>query len=128
IWSRPQYVWIHFDNIGSWSTGNFIIGTRKTADHVIYTFLIPVFVVGEWDVKMPTGLVEFKPEKPFVAKGFGLADLIPSLGLGKIGKFLVIGLIGFILLFLLGGIFPPVMTIFKSILNRIVSIFKPKIS
>lgn len=121
MWNQSQYVWVHFDNIGSWKSGNILTGTRKFADYVDATFILPIFVVGEWDVRMPSDLVKWIPQKPLEVKGFGFGDLIPDFKLGMMGKVLSGGVGVFIIILILSFFFPPLMQIINLILNGLVT-------
>ena len=105
IWDREQYVWIHIDNIGSWTRWEGLWeGKTKSADTIDYTFILPLFVIGNWDIKMPAGLTQWQPQAPVKDRGFGLIDLFPGFGFGDIGKYASLGfsvLLGIVLLFVL---------------------------
>lgn len=116
IWNQAQYAWIHFDNIGSWKTGKFLGAKRKFADYMDATFILPIFVIGEWEVRMPSDLVKWKPLPSPVIEQPGLLDrLIPDLHLGIFGRLLSGGMGAFLILLVLSMFFPPVLQIVNVI-------------
>lgn len=92
FWNKPYYIRLYFNNIGSWREG--FLGNRKFDDQVTFTFLMPVFVLGSWDIIPPSEIIpEWDPPKPYFRK-FRLKNLLPGWGLGSFGK--IISLIGLI--------------------------------
>jgi hypothetical protein len=99
FWNKPYFIRLYFNNIGSWREG--FLGNRKFDDQVTFTFLMPVFVLGSWDIIPPSDIIpEWDPPKPYFRE-FSLKNLIPAWGLGTFGKFLsLIGLIVIVLIIL----------------------------
>jgi len=125
IWNKPFYIQIFFNNIGSWKEGWFL-NSRKFDDQVTFHFLMPVFVVGRWDVIPPSEIIpKWVPPKPYYEE-FTLGSLFPSWGLGFLGKLfsgsalLVVGII------VLALFFPSVLSVVNAVLARIASIIGPR--
>ncbi len=97
IWNKPYYVNLFFNNLGSWRSG--IFNQNQFHDQVTYEFLMPIFVVGSWDVIAPQEILpEWNPPEPFIKK-FSIKNFLPfwKLGLfGKIGSILILGLVLFL--------------------------------
>lgn len=108
IWNQPVYIGIHFNNIGSWREGLFKLG-RQYDDQVTYTFLVPLFVAGSWDIAMPA-VPKWEPPEPYVRAGLSLGSLLPSWGIGKPGRWLsgliLIGIAFCVLLVVIPGLGP----------------------
>jgi hypothetical protein len=104
FWNKPYFIRLYFNNIGSWREG--FLGNRKFDDQVTFTFLMPVFVLGSWDITPPSDIIpEWDPPKPYFRE-FSLKNLMPGWGLGTFGKILsLIGLIAIIFI-LLPVLFP----------------------
>ncbi|RMG26470.1 MAG: hypothetical protein D6730_09085 [Bacteroidetes bacterium] len=118
FWNRAYYVDIFFNNIGSWKEN---LGLRKYADQVTFTFVMPILVKGSWDIRAPNEIIpDFEPPEAYNYQ-FSLANLIPDLGIPKIGKIIFLILAGFILLVVLGTFVAPV----ANFINRIVKLFTP---
>lgn len=90
IWNKKYYVKLYSANIGSRQKGFF--GTKKFDEQVEYTFLMPLLVVGSWDIQIPSEILpEMEVPKPYY-KSMSIKNLFPKWGLG-IGKWLSSGLI-----------------------------------
>jgi hypothetical protein len=103
IWNKPYYIDISFNNLGTWRSGLF--KQNQFHDQVGFKFLMPLFVVGTWDVIAPQEILpEWAPPEPFVKK-FSLRNILPFGDMGFGGKLvsivLLIGLllVGFTILF-----------------------------
>jgi hypothetical protein len=124
LFNNPKYSIIHIVNIGSWNRGDFLKGKRKWADQITVRFVIHAFVVGEWKVKRPH-LIDLVPPDQFkIETPSLLSRLLPSFGLGKIGKFLSAAGLILLGLFILAFIFPPVMFILNRVFKVISRLFK----
>jgi len=111
FWNKPYFIRLFFNNIGSWREG--FLGNRKFDDQVTFTFLMPVFVLGSWDIIPPNEIIpEWDPPEPYF-KEFKLKNLLPQWGMGKFGRILsIVGM--FVLIFILLRVFFPV---FSSVLK-----------
>lgn len=97
IWNRDFFVKLYLKNFGSWKEG--FLGNRKFDDQLNYTFIMPVLVEGSWDVHAPYEIIpEWSPPEPYIREGI---KLLPEWGLGKVGRFLSMGLIGALLVMLI---------------------------
>jgi len=113
FWNKPYYIRIFFNNIGSWKNWS---GTRKYDDQVTFSFLMPIFVIGSWDVIPPKEIIpEWDPPEPYTKDFF--QNILPSFGLKTFGKILSGLGWAFVLIILIPLIFP-------SVLNIIAKIFK----
>jgi len=84
IWNKPYYVKLFFNNLGTWRSG--IFNQKEYHDQVNYRFLMPVFVVGSWDVIVPQEILpEWDPPKPYVRK-WRMINLLPFWNNGILGK------------------------------------------
>lgn len=116
IWNKPYYVKLFFNNLGTWRSGLF--NQNQFHDQVSYSFLMPVFVVGSWDVIAPQqALSEWDPPKPFVRE-FSIKNLLPAWHLGWGGKFAGLLLIGIIAVIALLMIFPGLLPVLILKLKR----------
>lgn len=98
IWNKPYYMKLHFTNLGTWRTG--LVNQNKFHDQVTYSFLMPVFVVGSWDVIAPQEVLpKWDPPAPYIKK-FSVTTLLPFWAKGVLGK--IVGLALVILLILIG--------------------------
>jgi len=80
IWNKKYYIKLYSKNIGSRQTGFF--GQKKFDEQVEYTFILPLLVVGSWDVQMPWDVMpEMEAPKPYY-KNFSIKNLLPKWGLG----------------------------------------------
>jgi hypothetical protein len=116
IWNKPYYIKLHFNNLGTWRSGLF--DQNQYHDQVNYKFLMPVFVVGSWDVIAPQEILpEWNPPKPFIKK-ISLKNLLPFGDLGFGGKLLssvlLIGVIFIGVILLFPGIIPILKNLFKQ--------------
>ncbi|MEJ5315963.1 MAG: hypothetical protein WHS63_03065 [Tenuifilum sp.] len=85
IWNRKYYFKIHSKNIGARKTG--ILWNAKTFDEQIeFTFLLPLLVVGNWDVQLPWEVIPTMEAPQPYYKSFSIKNLLPDWGLGGIGK------------------------------------------
>lgn len=102
IWNKPYFIKLFFNNIGTWRSGLF--NQNQFHDQVSYSFLMPIFVVGSWDVIIPQELLpEWNPPKTYTKK-FTLKNLIPFWGkgvFGKVGGFILFTSVILILIFIL---------------------------
>jgi hypothetical protein len=95
IWNKPYYVKLFFNNLGTWRSGFF--NQNEFHDQVSYTFLMPVFVVGSWDVIVPQEIVpEWDPPKAYVKK-ISWLNFLPFWNFGIPGKVGTVLLILFII-------------------------------
>lgn len=80
IWNKKYYVKLYSANIGSRQKGLF--GTKKFDEQVEYTFLMPLFIVGSWDIQLPSDILpEMEAPKPYY-RSFSLKNLLPKWGIG----------------------------------------------
>ena len=92
FWNKPFYIRLFFNNIGSWKEGFF--GDRKYDDQVTFKFLMPIFVIGSWDIIPPKDIIpEWDPPKPYFRDFF--KNILPTFGLNIFGK--VISAVGWVL-------------------------------
>lgn len=112
FWNKSYYMRIFFNNIGSWKESLF--GARKYDDQITFSFLMPIFVIGSWDIIPPKEIIpEWNPPKPYFKDFF--SNLIPSFGLKGIGKFLsIIGWVA-VIVTVLPLIIPSIPNIIKKI-------------
>ncbi len=112
FWNKPYYFRLYFNNIGSWREG--FLGNRKFDDQVTFTFLMPVFVLGSWDIIPPSDMIpEWDPPKPYFRE-FSLKNLIPAWGMGTFGKILsLIAIIAGIIILL--QVLFPALRVFRKI-------------
>jgi len=120
LFNRDKYALVHLANIGSWKRGNVFTGTRKWADQITARFVIHAFVVGDWEIKRPAITTELAPrQQPRVETRSLVARLLPSFGLGLLGRSLSgIGAV-LIAVFVLALLFPPILTIVNTVLEAI---------
>ncbi len=115
FWNKPYFIRLFFNNIGSWREG--FLGNRKFDDQVTFTFLMPVFVLGSWDIIPPNEIIpEWDPPAPYF-KEFKLKNLLPQWGIGRFGRILSIAgmlVLIFILLRVFFPVFSSVLKIFRS--------------
>jgi hypothetical protein len=125
IWNKPFYIKIFFNNIGSWKEGWFL-NWRKFDDQVTFHFLMPVFVVGSWDVIVPSEIIpKWDPPKPYYDE-FTLGSLFPSWGLGFLGKLFSGGAMVLVLIVLLALLFPSVLSLVNAVIARVAAIIHPR--
>ena len=75
---------LFFNNLGSWRSGVF--NQDQYHDQVRYSFLMPVFVVGSWNVIPPQEILpEWDPPEPYIKK-ISLKKLPAVLEDGRCGK------------------------------------------
>lgn len=118
IWNKPIYAELAFSNFGTYK--KFLAQGRD--DKISFDFIMPLFVRGSWDIKIPTEIVpEYKPTEPYHRKLFDF--LVPKWGLKGFGRsistviYLVIGIIA------LSAFFPAIL---QNIISGILGIFRRK--
>ena len=117
IWNKPYYIKLFFNNLGSWRSGLF--NQNQYHDQVRYTFLMPVFVVGSWDVVMPQELLpEWDPPEPYIRK-ISFKNFLPFWKLGFIGKLVSIIVIAGIVLIAFILIFPGAAMLIKGFFSKL---------
>ncbi len=117
IWSKPYYIKLFFDNLGSWRGG--FLGGNQYHDQVRYSFLMPVFVVGSWDVIVPQEILpEWNPPEPYIKK-ISLKNFLPFWKMGFIGKIISIAIVAGIVLIGSFIVFPGVGMLVKGLLNKL---------
>lgn len=98
IWNKPYYARLYSRNIGSRQKGFF--GQKKFDEQVEYTFLLPLLVVGSWDVQLPWDVMpEMQAPVPY-SRGFNLKNLFPEWGI-KSGGWISAGLLVAVVVLLL---------------------------
>jgi hypothetical protein len=118
FWNKPFYIRIFFNNIGSWKEG--FAGNRKYDDQVTYSFIMPVFVIGSWDIIPPSGIIpEWTANKPFFRE-FRLKNLVPAWGLGAFGRFFSIMALVVVLIMVVPGVLP----VFGTIIGKLFALFR----
>ncbi|MHC1705373.1 MAG: hypothetical protein AB9846_15815 [Tenuifilaceae bacterium] len=102
IWNKPYYVKLFFNNLGAWRSG--IFNQNHFHDQVSYSFLMPIFVVGSWDVIIPQEILpNWDPPKPYIKK-VTLKNLLPFWNsgiLGKLGSIIIVVLLVFLGIFII---------------------------
>lgn len=112
IWNKPYYLKLFFNNLGSWRSGLF--NQNQFHDQVNYSFLMPVFVVGSWDVIVPQEILpEWNPPKAYVRK-ITFKNFIPFWNAGILGRFASFLLMGLILFLAFPVFFKGLWTIWKK--------------
>ncbi|MFZ5939825.1 MAG: hypothetical protein ACOYXB_04555 [Bacteroidota bacterium] len=96
IWNKPYYIKLFFNNLGTWRSG--IVNQNVFHDQVTYRFIMPVFVVGSWDVIAPQEILPgWNPPEPYIRK-VTLKSFLPFGNLGFGGKLvswlLILGIAG----------------------------------
>ena len=85
IWNKEYFIKLYSANIGSRQKGLF--GTKKFDEQVEYTFLMPLFVVGSWDIQIPAEVLpEMEAPKPYY-KSLSIRNFLPKWGL-SFGKWI----------------------------------------
>jgi len=113
IWNKPYYIKLFFNNLGTWRSGLF--NQNEFHDQVYYSFLMPVFVVGSWDVIVPQEVLpKWDPPKPFIKK-ITIKNFLPFWKMGILGKMGSIILVLIILSLVLFKFFPGLLSIIKKI-------------
>ncbi len=103
IWDRPYYIRLSSKNIGS---RNKLTAIKGRDDMITMEFLMPLFVVGDLEVTIPSELMaEWNPPDPW-NKSFSLKNLLPEWGLSGFGKFFSGILIGGIVFLILIAVTP----------------------
>ena len=113
IWNKPYYLKLYFNNLGTWRNG--IFSQNEYHDQVIYKFVMPIFVVGSWDIIAPQEILpDWLPPEPYIRK-ITLKNFLPFWNLGFIGK--TASIIFVISLIFIGShlIFPSIITSIKRI-------------
>lgn len=112
IWNKPYYVDIKFNNLGTWRSGWF--NENQFHDQVGFKFLMPLFVVGTWDIIAPQEILpEWAPPEPYIKK-FSFRNLLPFGDMGFGGKLVSLVLLFGLLFFGFTILFPG----FISFLNK----------
>lgn len=116
IWNKPYYLKLYFNNLGTWRSGLF--NQNEYHDQVNYKFLMPVFVVGSWDIIAPQEILPtWDPPEPYIRK-FSLKSLLPFGEMGIFGKLIsVIIIIGIVLI--------GITIIFPMLIPALIKIIKP---
>ncbi|MDI3525844.1 MAG: hypothetical protein PWR03_27 [Tenuifilum sp.] len=85
IWNRKYYIKLHSKNIGARQTG--ILWNKKSFDEQLeFSFLLPLLVVGSWDVQLPWDVIpEMEAPQPYY-RSFSIKNLFPDWGIGGLGK------------------------------------------
>jgi hypothetical protein len=113
IWNKPYYVKLFFNNLGTWRSGLF--NQNHFHDQVSYSFLMPVFVVGSWDIISPQEVLpKWDPPKPYIKK-FTIKNLLPFWNSGILGKIGSGVVVLFILIFGAAIFFPNILILVKRI-------------
>lgn len=119
IWNKPYYIKLFFNNLGTWRSG--IFNQNQFHDQVSYSFLMPVFVVGSWDVIAPQEVMAaWNPPQPYV-RTFTFKNLLPMWNMGwagKIGGILLIGSIGVIVVLIIFPSLIPLLGYFNTKVRR----------
>ena len=119
IWNKPYYIKLFFNNLGSWRSGVF--NQYQYHDQVSYSFLMPVFVVGSWDVIVPGEILpEWDPPEPYIRK-ISFKNFLPFWNMGFMGKLLSVIVIAGLVVLALTLVFPGAVTIIRGVFF---SIFK----
>jgi len=112
FWNKPFYIRLFFNNIGSWKERWY--APRKYDDQVTFSFLMPVFVIGSWDIIPPKEIIpEWTPPKPYYKDFF--KNIFPTFGLKNLGKILAIAGWIIVLVLVLPMIFPALSNLFGKI-------------
>lgn len=115
IWNKPYYVKLFFNNLGTWRSGLF--NQNQFHDQVSYSFLMPLFVVGSWDVIAPQEVLPaWNPPQQFVKK-FTLKNLLPLWNMGWPGKITGLLLLGLMAVIVLVIIFPPLLPLIGRMIS-----------
>lgn len=115
MWNKPYYMKLFFNNLGTWRSGLF--QQNKFHDQVNYKFLMPVFVVGSWDIIAPQELLpEWDPPLPFIKK-ITLKNLLPFSNMGFVGK--LMGTLFLLVIVVIGS-----MVFFPGIVSALLRMFK----
>ena len=116
IWNKPYYLKLYFNNLGTWRSGLF--NQNQYHDQVNYKFLMPVFVVGSWDIIAPQEILPtWDPPEPYIKK-FSLRNLLPFGEMGFFGKFISV-------IMIIGIAFIGITLIFPLLIPTLIKIFKP---
>lgn len=104
IWNKPYYIKLFFNNLGSWRDGVF--NQNQYHDQVRYSFLMPVFVVGSWDVIAPREILpKWDPPEPYIRK-LSFKNFLPFWNMGFPGKLASIIVVAGIIIMALIIVFP----------------------
>jgi|GEM_PF-465116 len=129
IWDKPYYMKIHFDNIGSWQESRWWWVEREYDDQVTYKFIMPIFVMGSWDIVPPQEIIPtWEPPEPFIKHGFHLSDLLPEWGLGKMGKYISATLFSLIFVVVLLILFPALLPLIIRVFFAFIRLVKKGIT
>lgn len=106
IWNKEYFIKLYSANIGARQKGLF--GTKKFDEQVEYTFLMPLFIVGNWDIQIPADILsEMEAPKPYY-KSLSIKNLLPKWGI-SFGKWLSSGIIMIIFFLILIYLFPSIL-------------------
>ncbi|MCB0374706.1 MAG: hypothetical protein KDD04_02180 [Sinomicrobium sp.] len=115
IWNKPYYIKLFFNNLGSWRSGLF--NQNQYHDQVQYSFLMPVFVVGSWDVIAPQKILpEWDPPEPYIRK-LSFRNFLPFWKMGFIGKLASLAAVTGIIIMALMLVFPGLGILIKRIFS-----------
>ena len=116
IWNKPYYLKLYFNNLGTWRSGLF--NQNQYHDQVNYKFLMPVFVVGSWDIIAPQEILPtWDPPEPYIKK-FSLRNLLPFGEMGFFGKIISV-------IMIIGIGFIGITLIFPVLIPTLIKILKP---
>lgn len=111
IWNKKYFIKLYSANIGSRQKGLF--GTKKFDEQVEYTFLMPLFVVGSWDIQIPAEVLpEMEAPKPYY-KSLSIRNFLPKWGL-SFGKWISSSVILILIFLVILYFFPGMLKRFFS--------------
>jgi hypothetical protein len=117
IFGRDYYIKIRSKNIGTWMKRKFIGSKEVWGDKVDFSFIMPIFVIGDWVVKTPSEIIpKWDPPAAYHTK-VNLLSFLPSFKLGIIGRVISAGIIVFFVLIILSVFSPLAGGIMKKILG-----------
>lgn len=116
IWNKPYYLKLYFNNLGTWRAG--IFNQNEYHDQVNYKFIMPVFVVGSWDIIAPQEILpKWLPPEPYIRK-ITLKSFLPFGEMGFWGKaislVILLGIAFMAITLLLPGVIPLFRKLIKS--------------
>ncbi len=121
LFNQAKYSYVSIQNLGSWKEEkSWPLGpTTFNADYFHASFLVHLYVLGEWTVK-PSSFVAFEARKPFKVTKPGLLDqLLPDFKLGIFGKFVITAVLIIGLTCVLAIFFPPLFKLINALLKRV---------
>ena len=117
IWNKPYYIKLFFNNLGSWRSG--VLNQNQYHDQVRYSFLMPVFVVGSWDIIPPQEILpQWDPPEPYIRK-ISFKNFFPFWNMGVMGKLISLIIVAGLLVLICMIVFPGVITLIKGLFLRI---------